>query len=223
MRSFFLNTLENLDKLAGLKQLDKIYAVHGEDLESAKNEIKVLLDVLCWVSSQFPFIPDNEQQKIVMQAVITEEFHSLNGNTLYKWLARNKDKFYKQSHHQTKEEQPSDKPLTGEARDKMYETWLNSLANAQQMIIATKRVDAEKEGKEWVSQIERKAVSTEIDPERKVYTIEQLRQRNERIRQMQEQEFRRRNPGASEEEVGLFMLSMKKYEVKLPEGCKTEL
>lgn len=217
MRAFFLNTLENLDKLAGLKQLDKIYAVHGEDLEGAKSEIKVLLDVLCRVSSQFPFIPDHEQEKIIMQAVITEEFHSLNANTVYKWLAKHKDRYYKQSHHMEQQEQKSAEPLTGEARDKMYDTWLKSLANTEQMLIATKRVDAEKEGKEWVSQIERKAVSTEIDPNRKVYTIEQLRQRNERIRHLQEQEFRRRNPGASDEEVGLFMLSMKKYEVKLPE------
>lgn len=217
MRAFFLNTLENLDKLAGLKQLDKIHAAHGEDEDGAKDEIKVLLDVLCRVSSQFPFIPDHEQEKIITQAVITEEFHSLNANTVYKWLAKHKDRYYKQSHHQTKEEQEYKKPLTGEARDKMYDTWLKSLANAEQMLIATKRVDAEKEGKEWTSQIERKAVSTEIDPDRQVYTIEQLRQRNERIRQMQEQEFRRRNPGASDEEVGLFMLSMKKYEIKLPE------
>jgi hypothetical protein len=214
MRDFFLNLLNNLDKLAGLKQLDKIYAVHGNDILGAKKEIKILLDVLCNVSNQFPFIPEDDQQKIITQAVISEEFHSLNGNTLYKWLARHKDKYYREAHHEKKEE--TAEPLTGEARAAALKKWLDSLANTQQMIIA-KKVDAEKEGKEWVSEIERKAVSVIPDPDRNVYTIEQLKARNERIRAMQEKSFRERNPGASEDEVKLFMEDMKRFEIKIPE------
>ena len=86
MREYFLNLLGDLDKLAGLKQLDKIYAAHGDNIEGAKAEIKKLLDVLCNVSAQFPMIPSADQQKIITQSVITEDFPSLNGNVLYKWV-----------------------------------------------------------------------------------------------------------------------------------------
>lgn len=219
MREFFLNLLENLDKLAGLRQLEKIYAAHGEDLESARNEIKVLLDVLCRVSKQFPEIPEDDQQKIITQAVIStsrEEFTSLNGNVLWGWLNKQKPRYFKQSHHQEVEEKKAE-PLTGEARQKALEKWLNSLANAEQRLIAQKKVDAKTEGKEWVSELERKAVSATIDPERHIYTLEELKARNERIRALQEKSFRERNPGASEEEVKLFLESVKRYEIKIPD------
>lgn len=210
MRDFFLNLLEKLDKLAGLKQLDKIYAVHGDDILGAKNEIKVLLDVLCRVSLQFPFIPDDDQQKIITQAVITEDFPSLNGHVVYTWLNRQKDKYFKQSHHE--EKVVSAEPLTGEARDAKLQEWMNSLANAQQMIIATKKVDAEKEGREWISEVERKGISSGV----KYTTPEDIEAHNAKIRALQERTFRERNPGASEEEVYLFLQSIKKYEAKVP-------
>jgi FMN-dependent NADH-azoreductase len=159
MREFFLNLLNNLDKLAGLKQLDKIYAVHGEDLESAKSEINMLLRVLENVSKQFPFIPNHEQEKIINQAVVSEQFNSLNGNTVYHWLAKHKDKYFKESHHVP--EQPTAEPLTGEARKAKLDEWLKSLANTEQLIIGNKmsRKEIEVEGKEWVSEIDRKSVS----------------------------------------------------------------
>lgn len=135
MKEFFWNLLNNLDKMAGLKQLDKIYAAHGEDKEGAKKEIKMLLDVLCNVSSQFQFISEVEQQKIITQSVISEDFPSLNGNTVYKWLARHKDKYFKESHHM-QEDKPGAEPLTGEARQAKLKEWLAALANTEQMLIA---------------------------------------------------------------------------------------
>jgi hypothetical protein len=216
MKEFYLNLLNNLDKLAGLKQLDKIRSIHGEDKAGLKNEINVLLDVLCRVSSQFPYISEVDQQKIITQAVISEEFHSLNGNTVYKWLVRHKDKFFKESHHQEGEEEKKGPPLTGEARAEKLKEWLEALANPQQLMISRVKVDPATEGKEWVSEVERKAVSTKPDPERHVYTAETLKERNDRIRGMQEKAFRDRNPGASEEEVKLFLETVKKHEVKIP-------
>lgn len=217
MREFFLNLLNNLDKLAGLKQLDKIYAIHGEDLEGAKKEINILLTVLCDVSKQFPFIPEYEQQKIISHAVISDpEFMSLNGSIIYKWLAKNKDRFFKESHH-IENDQAKGEPLTGEARAAKLDEWLKSLASTEQMIIARiDKKDIEREGKEWSSEIERKAVSTTPDPDRIVYTKESLKERNERIRAMQQKAFRDRNPGASEDEVALFMIEAKRHEVPIP-------
>lgn len=220
MREFFFDLLNNLDKLAGLKQLDKIYAAHGEDAGAAKKEIKILLDVLCNVSAQFPYIPEVDQQKIITQAVITEQFPSLNGNDLYKWLVRHKDKYFKESHHEATEQKGE--PLTGEARQEALKKWLDSLANTQQMFIANKMTrdeaakDAIQNGQEWASDIERKAVSTKIDPDRQVYTPETLKERNERIKALQEKAFRERNPNATEDEVMLFMEQTKQYEIPIP-------
>jgi hypothetical protein len=221
MRDFFLNLLNNLDKLAGLKQLDKIYAIHGDDTGSAKKEINMLLDVLCRVSSQFPFIPEHEQEKIITQAVISKDFPNLNANVVWHWLNEHKDKYFKESHHVPKEQVAE--PLTGEARAKWLAEWNKSLANTEQMIVSNKMSRAEiaeegkQHGKEWASEIERKAVSTQFDPERKPYTIEDIKSRNTKIRSMQEQTFRSRNPEASEEEVNLFLMSMEKYLIPVPE------
>lgn len=217
MRDFFLNLLNNLDKLAGLKQLDKIYAIHGDDERGRKAEINMLLDVLCRVSSQFPFIPNHEQEKIITQAVISKDFPSLNANVVWHWLNEHKDKYFKESHHVPKEQVAE--PLTGEARKAKLDEWMKSLASTEQMIISNKMSNAEiqEEGKEWASEIERKAVSTQPDPERKPYTLEGIKSRNERIKSMQEQTFRSRNPTASEEEVKLFMISMEKYLIPVPE------
>lgn len=215
MREFFLNLLNNLDKLAGLKQLEKIYAAHGEDEVSAKEEINDLLNVLVRVSSQFPFIPRHEQEKIITQAVITDDFPSLNAHVVYTWLAKHKDKYFKESHHLEKNEVTSE-PLTGEARQAKLQEWLKSLASTEQMIISSKpisRKEIEAEGKEWASDIERKALSTKPDPTRTVYTAETIKERNARIRAHQEKAFRDRNPGASEEEVKLFLESVKRYEI----------
>lgn len=124
MRAYFLNLLNNLDKLAGLKQLDKIHALYPGNKEAVKKEINELLDACCNASSLFPFIPEEDQQKILTHFVITEEFPSLNAAMVYKALNRQKDKYYKESHHIEKQ---SDPPLTGEARQKKLAEWLEAL------------------------------------------------------------------------------------------------
>jgi hypothetical protein len=221
MREYFLDLLNDLDKLAGLKQLDKIYAAAGDDRGAAITEINRLLNVLCKVSEMFPLIPEADQQKIITQAVTTEdpkEYHSLNGNIVYKWLARHKDKYSQVA--KAEPEKPAGPPLTGEARMAQIKKFLDELAKVDDLNVSHKKIDAPVEGKEWVSEVERKAVSTKIDPDRHIYTPETLKERNERIRVMQEKAFRDRNPGASEEEVKLFMESIKKHEVKIPTNGK---
>lgn len=125
MREYFLDLLNNLDTLAGLRQLEKIYAAAGDDRGAAITEINKLLDALCKVSGYFPFIPETEQQKIINQAVISEEFPNLNANLVYRWLNRHKDKFFKESHHIKPE--PEAPPVTGEAKQKWLEQWLKEV------------------------------------------------------------------------------------------------
>lgn len=121
MREYFNDILNNLDTLAGLRQLENIYRSVGDDEGKAITEINKLLTALCNVSKLFPFIPEAEQQKIINQAVISEEFPNLNANLVYKWLNRHKDKYFKESHHIP--EQPPAPPVTEEEKQKWLKKW----------------------------------------------------------------------------------------------------
>lgn len=126
MREFFFDLLNELDKLRGLKQLEKIHTAFPDEKE-AKQEIKKLIDILCAVSDQFPFIHQNDQKKIIQHGVISDpEFIGLNAGIIYKWLFRNKDKYFKESHHV--EHQREAKPLTGKEREEWIKKWNESLA-----------------------------------------------------------------------------------------------
>ena len=216
MREYFNDILNNLDTLAGLRQLENIYRSVGDDEGKAITEINKLLTALCNVSKLFPFIPETEQQKIINQAVISEDFPNLNANLVYKWLNRHKDKYFKESHHVP--EAPPAPPLTGEARQAKLKEWLDKLGATSQPVPKMSPDEIKQGGKEWVSAIDQKAVSTEIDPDRKPYTAETIAERNKRIRAMQEQAFRSRNPEATEEEVQLFMHQASRYEIPEPKG-----
>lgn len=125
MREYFLDLLNNLDTLAGLRQLEKIYAAAGDDRGAAITEINKLLTALENVSKLFPYIPEAEQQKIINLAVISEEFPNLNANLVYRWLNRHRDKYFKESHH-VKQEQEAP-PVTGEAKQKWIDKWMQEV------------------------------------------------------------------------------------------------
>lgn len=115
MRDFFLNLLQNLDKLTGMKQYEKL-------LQSAdyKGEINTLLDILCRVSDQFPYIPNDVKKQIVNDAVIADqEFIGLNAKIIFKWLNAKKDFWMTQTH----EPVISPDALTGEAREARLKEW----------------------------------------------------------------------------------------------------
>lgn len=123
MKEYFLDLLNNLDKLAGLRQVEKIMA----SSPNAKAEINELLEVLVRVSEQFPYIPMQDQKNIISAAVVTDgDFTSLNARIVYKWLAIHKDKYFKEAAHiQQKDENWV--PLTGEARMARLKEWEKSL------------------------------------------------------------------------------------------------
>lgn len=121
MRDFFLNLLQNIDKLAGLKQYEKIC-----QMKDYKTEINNLLDILCRVTSLFPFIPDDDKQKIINESVITDgEFIGLNGRIIYKWLNTRKELYFTEMAH--RETEAGHEPLTGEARDQRLKEWLEAV------------------------------------------------------------------------------------------------
>jgi hypothetical protein len=124
MRSFYLKLLQELDKLTGLKQWERLMSI--EDVEVRKTEINGLLDILCRVSDQFPMIPVDDQQAIIKHAVISDkDFIGLNAKFIYRSLHTQHEKYVgREQNHETK---PEAEPLTGEARQKMLDLWLKSL------------------------------------------------------------------------------------------------
>lgn len=125
MRDYFLNLLQNLDKLTGMKQYEKLL-----QMPDYKSEINHLLDILCRVCDQFPFIPDDDKGRIISDAVIADQdFIGLNAKIIFKWLNLKKQSYFKEMAHQ--ESEPSAPPLEGEALEKRLAEWQESLAKLQ--------------------------------------------------------------------------------------------
>jgi hypothetical protein len=125
MRDYFKNLLQHLDKLTGLKQYEKLLQT-----TNPKEEIKLLLDILCRVTDQFPFIPDEDKKRIIDDAVVADpEFIGLNAKIIFKWLNHKKANFFQEMAH--KENAPSDPPLEGEALQKRLAEWQEALAKLE--------------------------------------------------------------------------------------------
>lgn len=121
MRSYFLTLLQNLDKFTGMKQYEKLLQT-----PDYKKEINTLLDILCRVTDQFPYIPDADKQRIISDSVISDpEFIGLNAKIVSRWLNQKKDIFFKELAHQ--ENESKDEPLTGEAMQQRIDEWLHAV------------------------------------------------------------------------------------------------
>lgn len=222
MFDFFYNEFKNLKALTGFNQWEKLN--EGPDPEKAIREV---INPMVQVTQFEPFriVKPAVLQRVIHNAIMTDsDFTGLNAKWVLKvlnaWWNIYGGKILEARDQQEKQAPPV--PYTGPPIDvkTLVDSYVNRLKSG--MVPDKKLTDeeraeiAQKEGKEWKSDIERKAVSVLPDPERKVYTVETLKERNERIRGMQEKTFRERNPGASEEEVKLFMETMKQHEVKIP-------
>lgn len=139
MRDYFKNLLQNLDKLTGMKQYEKLC-----QSEKPKEEIKTLLDILCRVSDQFPYIPDEDKKRIINDAVIADqEFIGLNAKIIYKWLAQKKEFYF----NETTEPVIHPEALTGEARDKRIAEFLEAINSFE--TIATKETSYQVVREQW--------------------------------------------------------------------------
>lgn len=130
MREYFLHLLQTLDKLAGIQQYHKLMQLPGW-----KKELNTLLDILCRVCDQFPYIPDEAKKRIIDTNVVTDgEFIGLNAKCIYKYLQANKDRYFKElAHVETK---PEDKPLEGEAFKKKTDWVIAELQKATEPMSA---------------------------------------------------------------------------------------
>jgi hypothetical protein len=126
MKDFFLKLLQELDKLTGIKQWDRLASIESVDLR--KKEINDLLEILNQTSALFPLIPKDAQKSIIRHAVLSDgDFIGLNAKFVYRSLAAHKDKYFKEVAHIPTEQDPNWKPLEGEARQEKLQLWLKSL------------------------------------------------------------------------------------------------
>lgn len=126
MRQFFFDILNNLYKMAGLRQLEKIYEEFPDKKDHIR-EINALLDELCKVCGMFSYIPEIDIQNIIRDKIYSDpKFIGLNGKILFNWFDSVKGPYFARSIEQVKI--PEDyKPLTGEAREKMIDLFLKSV------------------------------------------------------------------------------------------------
>lgn len=121
MREFYLNLLQNMNKLTGFNQYNKL-----RELPNYKDEINGLLDVLCRVSDIFKYIPEDAQKNIISDSIITDsEFTGLNARIVYKWFNLRKDIYYKEIAHIETQNQPE--PVTGQKREEWLKIWTQQL------------------------------------------------------------------------------------------------
>ena len=121
MREFFKQTILNLYVYAGNRQADKM----------TDEELKILLDALCRMSSTiYSYIPEDKQKEIINACLISDkEYQNINVRVVSKWLDQNGKIFFKESAHgPTEHTQP---PLTGEAREKAIQEFLDAIARAE--------------------------------------------------------------------------------------------
>lgn len=121
MREYFIQLLNNLESLTGMKQLERI----GQK-PNAADELNKLLDILCRVCDLFPYIPNDAKKNIISDSVVTDQdFIGLNAKVIYKWLNLRKDIYYKEVAHIEGQNQPE--PVTGEKRQEWLNIWTQEL------------------------------------------------------------------------------------------------
>lgn len=130
MKDFFMQLLENLHLIAGLRQLENIYATYSDTPEGqtkANKEVAELIKTLCEACAEHSYIPVDQQQKIIVRESRTDkEYKSLNYRVVWGWLDKNKHLYFKEEAH--KESAPSAPPVTGEVREKYINQLLEAIS-----------------------------------------------------------------------------------------------
>jgi hypothetical protein len=123
MRDFFKKeVLDRTYEIFGVRQTD-------ED-KMSDEDIKFLLDGLCQVSKNYAYIPEAEQKKIISACMISDKtYRNINLRLVAGWLEQNGKKYFTEvAHIPTEITKP---PLTGQARDKAIQEYLDAIARAE--------------------------------------------------------------------------------------------
>jgi hypothetical protein len=222
MYDFFHQELTTLKARTGSLQWEKL-----NDTAEPATEINNLISYMLEECDKAPFIMVRRDviQRVIQNAIITDpEFIGLNQKFVRKalnaWWGIYGDKII-----QARDQQQAATvkvELTEEQKkniDRMANNYRASLlqGNGFKSVPQVSKEEAAKEGAEWKSNLEQKAVSVTVDPDRKVYNVDGIKKRNDKIREYQEKTFRDKNPAASDDEVKVFLESMRRYLIPIPE------
>ncbi len=120
MRTFYKQILSRTYEIFGVNQLEKM-----DD-----DQITYLLDGLERMSAVYSYIPDEEKKNIINKRLITDkDFRNINIRLISGWFDQDGKIFFKDT-SSYQEPEITAEPLTGEAREKAIETFLNAVANA---------------------------------------------------------------------------------------------
>lgn len=175
MKEFFKNQLETLYTRTGFRQLENMMQRQGSDDGGPlwEQDVRQLINFMVEECEKPPFdsVPTTIKQRVIARAVTEDpEFTGLNAKfvrrALSKWWQDNGDRILEQLN---KPKEVPYQPLTPEQHEKvnvMLESYRRRLLSEGSMSVVPKMKPEEikKEGAEWKSELERKAVSVGYKP-----------------------------------------------------------
>ena len=109
MRDFYKTILKELESLTGIRQMAFLEAD-----PDGPQKAEIIIRGMVEQSKRFPYIPENEQQRIIREAMVTDQdYVALNSRVIYKWLNPHKDLYWGKATHQQPAEEDF-KPATEE-------------------------------------------------------------------------------------------------------------
>jgi hypothetical protein len=172
MKEFFKNQLETLYTRTGFRQLENMMQRQGKDEAGEdlwKQDVRQLINFMVEECNKPPFdnVKETVKARVIARAVVEDqEFTGLNAKfvrrALNAWWKDNGDRVLDAMNHQSAGMKPE--PLTPEQNEKinvLLESYRKSLLSPMPQM---KPEEIEKEGAEWKSELERKAVSKGYKP-----------------------------------------------------------
>lgn len=125
MREFFRQCLKDLEALTGKQQLRYWEIEAASDDSGIANEaprkVEICISGMVFVSKEFDYIPESDQQKIIRKCMITDSqnYDSLTSAVIYKWLNQHASVYWSQKGRITEEQ------MTTPATDEQVDYWVN--------------------------------------------------------------------------------------------------
>ena len=153
MRTYFKQILEETYETFGTRQCENM-----DDEQYTR-----LLDKLVFVSKLYPYIPEDEQKKIIDKRLVTDkEYRNINARLISTWLELDGKTFHKELAHEPTVEHT---PATPEQVQQRLKEWEEMLKN----VTTTFSVGAERKGngQRMKEDLEKAGIVHEPKPEEK--------------------------------------------------------
>jgi hypothetical protein len=173
MRDFFKQCLEDMEALTGNRQMYFMTT----DVDGPR-KLKVCLDGMVLASADYPYIPEEAQQKIIREQMVKDQtYDALNSRMIHKWLGQASGKYFRESIHAahlSDEEMKPAEELT-EPTKKLIQEYMATLAGVGKQTPRLTPEQIKAEGQERKDPLLRGAVASGYKPDpRKVEQAERL-------------------------------------------------